>query len=145
LTTLPSTPAGGGTTSPPTGKAVVNANGLCLDDKSSGTGKRQPDSDLGLQRHGCATVDVRSGRKHAARSGQVRRHQEWAARPLAPRCSFGTATTAGAQVWIPPFEREYYNPQSNRLPRHSQTAPPPGVPRCRFGIATGAQRWTLPQ
>jgi hypothetical protein len=137
--------AGGGTTSPPTGKAVVNANGLCLDDKSSGTGNGNPIQIWGCNGTGAQQwtyvaagstlhvlgkcADIKSGGTAAGTKVQL-----W------------DCNNSGAQVWIHHSNGEYYNPQSNRcldIPNSSTTwGTQVQIWDCN---GTGAQRWTLPQ
>jgi beta-glucanase (GH16 family) len=138
--------SGGGTPPPPPppGKAVVNANGLCLDDQYSGTANGTP-----IQIWGC----------NGTAAQQWTYVEAGSTLHVLGKCaditSGGTANgtkvqlwdcnNTAAQVWIHHANGEYYNPQSNRcldIPGNTTAwGTQVQIWDCN---GTGAQRWTLP-
>jgi Ricin-type beta-trefoil lectin domain len=136
--------SGGGTTPPPSGAAIKNANGLCLDDRSSGTGNGNP-----VQIYTCNGTGA----------------QQWTyveagtTLHVLGKCldipGGGTANgtklqiwdcnNTGAQVFIHRADGSYYNPQSNRCLDDPGASTTPGTQVQIWDCnGTGAQRWSLP-
>ena len=144
-TTSPPTPAAAAaapTTPPPaTGKAVTNANGLCLDDRSSNSGQRQPGPDLGLQRHRRAAVDLRRGR--AARCTSLGKCLDIAGGGTAngTKVQLWDCNNTGAQVFIHRSQRRVLQPAVQQVPRRPGGVDDAGHP----GADLGLQRLRRPE
>jgi beta-glucanase (GH16 family) len=135
--------AGGGTT-PPGGKAVKGVAGLCLDDRSSGTGNGNP-----IQTWTC----------NGSGAQQWTYVQAGSTLHVLGKCmditSGGTANgtkvqlwdcnNTGAQVWIHQSNGAYLNPQSNRCLDVPGGNTSPGI-QVQIWDCNGsaAQQWTLP-
>jgi beta-glucanase (GH16 family) len=137
--------AGGSTTTPPPGNhAIVNANGLCLDDRSSNTTNFNP-------------IQIWTCNGTAAQQWTV--VEAGSTLHVLGKCldirGGGTANgttvdlydcnNTAAQVWIPQSNGSLYNPQSNRCLDDPGASTTPGTQVQIWDCnGTGAQRWTLP-
>jgi hypothetical protein len=141
--------AGGGGSSPPpppppSGKAVTNANGLCLDDRASsnangnpvqiytcnGTGAQQwTYVEAGSTLHVLGKcLDIPGGA-----TAQGTKLQIW------------DCNNTAAQVWIHRADGSYYNPQANRCLDDPSASTTPGTQVQIWDCnGTSAQRWSLP-
>jgi beta-glucanase (GH16 family) len=140
------TSGGGGGGGGGTGKAITNlGNGLCLDDRSSGTANGTP-----IQIYTCNGTGA----------------QQWTyveagtTLHVLGKCldipGGGTANgtklqlwdcnNTGAQVFIHRADNSYYNPQSNRCLDDPSASTTPGTQVQIWDCnGSGAQRWSLPQ
>jgi hypothetical protein len=142
--------AGGGTNPPPSsppptgGSAVRNPNGLCLDDRSSGTGNGNP-----VQIYTCNGTGAQQWTYVEA--GTTLR--------VLGKCldipGGGTANglklqiwdcnNTAAQVFIHRADGSYYNPQANKCLDNPSASTTPGTQVQIWDCnGTVAQRWSLP-
>src|SRR3984893_1175886 len=129
---------------PPGGHAITNANGLCLDDRSSGTANGNP-----IQIYTCngtgaqqwtfveagSTLHVLGKCLDISGGGTAN----------GTKVQLWDCNNTGAQVWIPQSNGAYYNPQSNRCLDDPGGSSTPGTQvqiwDCNGSAAT---RWALP-
>lgn len=135
--------AGGGTTPPPGGKALTNANGLCLDDRSSNTSNGNP-----VQIYTCngtgaqqwtyveagSTLHVLGKCLDISGGGTAN----------GTKVQLWDCNNTGAQVFIKQPNLSYYNPQSNKCLDDPGASTTPGTQVQIWDCnGTGAQQWTL--
>jgi hypothetical protein len=136
--------SGGGTTPPPSGSAVKNANGLCLDDRSSNASNGNP-----VQIYTCNGTSAQQWTYVEAGStlhvlGKCL-DIPGGATANATKLQIWDCNATGAQVFIHRSDGSYYNPQSNRCLDDPGASTTSGTQVQIWDCnGTGAQRWTLP-
>jgi len=138
--------AGGGTTNPPPppgGKSLTNANGLCLDDRSSSTANGNP-----VQIYTCngtgaqqwtyveagSTLHVLGKCLDISGGGTAN----------GTKVQLWDCNNTGAQVFIKQGNGAYFNPQSNRCLDDPGASTTPGTQVQIWDCnGTSAQQWTL--
>jgi len=136
--------SGGGTTPPPSGAAIKNANGLCLDDRSSNTANGNP-----VQIYTCNGTGAQQWTYVEAGTtlhvlGKCL-DIPGGATANGTKLQIWDCNNTGAQVFIHRADGSYYNPQSNRCLDDPAASTTPGTQVQIWDCnGTGAQRWTLP-
>jgi len=139
--------SGGGSTPPPPppgGHAITNANGLCLDDRSSSTANGNP-----IQIYTCNGTGAQQWTFVEAGSTLhvLGKCLDISAGGTAngTKVQLWDCNNTGAQVWIPQSNGAYYNPQSNRCLDDPGGSTTPGTQVQIWDCnGTGAQRWSRP-
>ena len=135
---------GGGTTNPPSGgRALTNANGLCLDNDAAGTANGNK-----VQIWGCNGTVAQQW--SFVQAGTTLRVQGKCLDVSGGGTANGTkvqlwdCNNTGAQVWIPQSNGSYWNPQSNRCLDDPNASTAAGT-QVQIWDCNGssAQRWTL--
>jgi len=136
--------SGGGTTPPPTGKAVKNANGLCLDDRASGTA-----NGTAVQIYTCngtgaqqwTYVEAGSTLHVVGKCLDI----PGGATANGTKLQIWDCNNTGSQVFIHRADGSYYNPQSNRCLDDPSASTTPGTQVQIWDCnGSGAQQWSLP-
>ncbi len=140
------TSGGGGTTPPPPppgGKSLTNANGLCLDVRSSGTANGTP-----VQVYTCNGTGAQQWTYVEAGSTLHALNKcldiSGGGTANGTKVQLWDCNNTGSQVFIHQSNNSYYNPQSNRCLDDPNGSSTPGTQVQIWDCnGSGAQQWTL--